>query len=123
MLFIYRFNKFFKSSSRIVDFIDNFESLKNINSDTKLPKGITTKGLTQLINIFVDRSSSRVADTSSVILRDMVLWGVFCILNDDLELNDSLQELFRMISHYTSYANISEPELLSYSKNTSLGDL
>lgn len=123
MLFIYRFNKFFKSSNRIVEFIDNFESLKNINSDTIPPEGIPTKVLTQLINIFVDRSSSRVADTSSVILRDMVLWGVFCIINDDLELNDSLQELLKMIFHHTSYANISETELLSYSKNTSWGDL
>lgn len=126
MLFVYRFNKFFKSSNRIVEFIHNFESLKNMNSEDKypdIPKGITTKGITQLVNIFVDRSSSRVADTSSVILRDIALWGVFCILNDDLILNDSLDELFKMIFHHTSYANISESELLNYSKKTSWGDL
>lgn len=53
----------------VISFFDNFYEIRGLDNSSRISIA--------LHNIFQDRSQSRVADTSSVKLRDFALWGLF----------------------------------------------
>ena len=59
-----------------------FETSKYDNFTFHSTVQVSNKFIHNLIKIYMDRASSRVADISSVKLRDIVLWGVFLITYD-----------------------------------------
>ncbi|TMU14771.1 DUF262 domain-containing protein [Halomonas sp. ATBC28] len=81
LIFICSYRRLFKSEEALKEFFLTFEVVrKEINSSvgiSYLPKGINKGLVNKVIAIYQDRSGSRVADTSSVVLRDMCLWLLF----------------------------------------------
>lgn len=81
LIFICSYRRLFKSEEALKKFFLTFEVIrKEINSSVDiscLPKGINKGLVNKVIAIYQDRSGSRVADTSSVVLRDMCLWLLF----------------------------------------------
>lgn len=81
-IFLCRYNSIYSDEEEIMnEFFDKFETIKERNNDLDspelVPKGLTKKFVIDLINIFLDRASSRVSDISSVKLRDLVIWSFF----------------------------------------------
>lgn len=68
-------------SEVLANFLSNFELARlgvlAMKSDTPLP----VKALVEAISIYEDRSTSRVGDVSSVVLRDVVLWVMYIALD------------------------------------------
>ncbi|MFB9866754.1 DUF262 domain-containing protein [Vreelandella sulfidaeris] len=81
LIFICSYRRLFNSEEALKEFFLTFEVIrKEINSSVDisyLPKGINKGLVNKVIAIYQDRSGSRVADTSSVVLRDMCLWLLF----------------------------------------------
>lgn len=77
----------------------------------------TTEGVKQAMTVFIDRSTSRVADTSSVILRDVVLHGLFYIYSDTNFDDPQVKKLVEQFSHLVNRASVSDDELLALAKN------
>lgn len=94
MLFIYVYQKKEKGNKLLQDFFYEFESLKkakehkiySLNGNYKVDLINDS-----LMDIYIDRSSARVADTASVILRDFALWANFYSL---LNVENSIDEKF-----------------------------
>lgn len=95
LVFIYRALKDDIDLRSVFDFYGKFETLRetheyNIDKDL-IPDGITQVFLVKTMQVYQDRASSRVADTSSVILRDVILWGLYAAFNSqEVEFNISL---------------------------------
>lgn len=85
LIFIYSAKKRLGAKVALDGYFNYFESIREnvISSATfgALPKGISKTAIYQTINVYQDRASSRVADVSSVVLRDLILWGLFSISN------------------------------------------
>lgn len=81
LVFIYKFSKSFSSDEDLKGFFIRFESIKREISEssdlTLLPKGINRGVVKKILDVYLDRVGSRVADTSSVVLRDISLWSIF----------------------------------------------
>lgn len=98
LVFIYRALKDDIDLHSVFDFYGKFEALRetheySIDKDL-IPGGITQMFLVKIMQVYQDRASSRVADTSSVILRDVILWGLYAAFNSqEIESNISLLEL------------------------------
>ena len=90
LIFIYRFKKASINEDCLLNFFDDFEfgkdNYKNQNTLISL-----------IYSVFHDRSSARVADTSSVILRDMSMWSLFLIINNDIRYDESFLKLNKYI--------------------------
>lgn len=98
LVFIYRALEDDIDLNSVYDFYGKFETLRethehSIDKDL-IPSGITQMFLVKTMQVYQDRASSRVADISSVILRDVILWGLYAVLNpQEIELNISLLDL------------------------------
>lgn len=98
LVFIYRALEDDIDLNSVYDFYGKFETLRethehSIDKDL-IPGGITQMFLVKTMQVYQDRASSRVADISSVILRDVILWGLYAVLNpQEIELNISLLDL------------------------------
>lgn len=66
-----------------------------------------------LLDIFIDRSSSRVADVSSVKLRDFILWRLF-VMNfpETTNHNENLERIYSSLNHLEIEGKMSERDLL-----------
>ncbi|HCL4213120.1 TPA: DUF262 domain-containing protein [Pseudomonas aeruginosa] len=111
----------------LVEYFCRIESIREEYEhilDTKaIPNGITRDFLTKTLQIYQDRASSRVADTSSVILRDLILWGLLGLyIPACTEKWRELKELCSIL-HYLSQEETSfnEPLLLKMSKDINWG--
>ncbi|MEG1314023.1 MAG: DUF262 domain-containing protein [Bacilli bacterium] len=72
MVFIYKFRKLNLDNSVLLEFFNKFEHGKE-NYRNQEPY------ISLIYSVFHDRSSARVADTSSVILRDLSMWSLYLI--------------------------------------------
>lgn len=93
LIFIYGIHKKTGSFDLAIEYFDFFESLREQADgfsfvDTGL-SGVASTQTFQTIQIYQDRASSRVADVSSVILRDIILWGIFSIKNKNFANKDA----------------------------------
>lgn len=66
-----------------------------------------------MLDVFIDRSSSRVSDVSSVKLRDFILWKLFVMkYPQTIESNGNLGKIYRSLNDLESEGKISEKNLL-----------
>lgn len=61
----------------LTSFIAYFESIRVSEEAIVIPQKMTKYTIISLLKIYHDRASSRVADISSVKLRDFILWAIF----------------------------------------------
>lgn len=103
-------------------FIDQFERLrKNELSEIGHDGKFSRRFLGTLIDIYDDRASSRVADISSVKLRDICLWGMFVIAFPCPD-NKKLLDLEAFIYHLSKQNSQElESELQSFIKYVNWG--
>lgn len=111
MLFIYNHRKYFDDDYKIKKYFIYFEKIKSgikpTDSPSIVPKGVPRELVNKILNVYQDRSSSRVADTSSVILRDFALWLIYTLINpEDAGRKDILQKVYRA-AHHLGSSNIS----------------
>lgn len=104
LVFIYKFSKSFNSDKDLKEFFIKFESIKRETSESKdltlLPKGINRSVVKKILDVYLDRVGSRVADTSSVVLRDISLWSIFTTYFPSIiEQNTEYSALFSSIHH------------------------
>jgi hypothetical protein len=107
LIFIYRAIQLGLESDTILAFYSQFEYLREnheyIIEKDSIPNGMTHAFLFKIMQIYQDRASSRVADTSSVILRDMILWGVYGSFHpNEIEQSKSLLELHKHFYYLNS---------------------
>jgi len=129
MIFIYNYLTFFDDYDKLKEHFRYFEKIKNgikaTDSPKLIPKGITRDLLNKIFDVYQDRVSSRVADTSSVVLRDFCLWIIYLLNNpDDSELHNLFQEAYRA-THYLSsqdMSSMSEKEFESISSQINWGE-
>ncbi|WP_417607180.1 DUF262 domain-containing protein [Oceanimonas baumannii] len=104
LVFIYRFSNSFSSDEALKEFFIRFESIKREISEsselTVLPKGINSGVVKKILDVYLDRVGSRVADTSSVVLRDISLWSIFTVYFPSvIEQNTEYSSLLGSIHH------------------------
>ncbi|EGU35389.1 hypothetical protein VIBRN418_00330 [Vibrio sp. N418] len=107
------------SSGDLSDFITDFEENRTSNNHDFITLSkfrVTSEGLYQAQKIFSDRSASRVADTSSVILRDIVLVSFYYVYHGFISKENNVMALLDSVSHYLNRGKITEEALLSLSK-------
>ena len=101
LLFIYKYDELYGDVNILIDFFEKFESSKDsIGCNSQLESLI--------YSVYVDRSSARVADTMSVILRDLSLWAIFCITfyeEFDSDLVDYIKLLEKNIAQNNNSVN------------------
>jgi hypothetical protein len=98
LIFIYRAIRLGFDLETVLEFYSQFEYLREhheyIIDKEAIPNGMTHAFLIKIMQIYQDRASSRVADTSSVILRDIILWGMYASFHSkEIEQSSSLTEL------------------------------
>ncbi|WP_061242676.1 DUF262 domain-containing protein [Ectopseudomonas composti] len=128
LVFIHQAADKFYDTEFIPDFFfSTFESLRESSTDSDeikdLPKGITSSFLSKLMYIYQDRASSRVADTSSVVLRDMIQWGVLVLYSPNIiDADEKLKKLYSRLHYFSSnHERFSEQTLLEISRDLSWG--
>lgn len=104
LIFIYSYSNSFYSEEDLIDFFDSFEKIKKEASEsdelTILPKGINKGLVKKILAVYHDRSGSRVADTSSVVLRDLSLWSLFTVYFPiAIDQNKKYSDLYDSIYH------------------------
>lgn len=87
-----------------------FESIKSSNIEVIVPAKMTSKTITALLSIFNDRASSRVADISSVKLRDIILWAIFSTTPMSFENNSNTANSLRNSMYYLSSGDFQDYE-------------
>ncbi|WP_285274807.1 DUF262 domain-containing protein [Halopseudomonas bauzanensis] len=107
LLYIYKFNNSFGSDEDLKEFFIRFESIKREISEsgdlTLLPKGINKGVVKKILDVYLDRVGSRVADTSSVVLRDISLWSIFAAYSPSvIEQNTEYSALLSSVHHLAS---------------------
>lgn len=119
VLFIISCNKLKFPLDVLSYFIHDFESFKNNEGQEFYSHPsfkATSEGIVQAFNIFIDRSTSRVADNSSVILRDVILHGLFYIYSG-IPINEPvIGKLTEQFSHLINRASVTDDELLELAK-------
>lgn len=104
LVFIYKFSNSFSSDETLKKFFTRFESIKIEISESRdltlLPKGMNKGLVKKILAVYLDRVSSRVADTSSVVLRDISLWSLFtAYFPSVIEKNTEYSDLLDSIHH------------------------
>ena len=129
LIFIYRALNEGVDLDSVLDFYGQFETLRenhenNIDKEL-IPNGITHTFLVKTIQVYQDRASSRVADTSSVILRDMILWGTYTLLHPAATIANAQFSTLNSQLHYLSSQkeiNFSETSLSQAARDLRWGD-
>lgn len=111
------------SKEEISTFFTYFETIKTSENQIIVPSKMTKKTVSSLLNVFNDRASSRVADISSVKLRDMILWAVFSTTPNSYNLNSKEINQVRDSLYYLSSGDFQdfEKELNSVIKHMNWG--
>lgn len=104
LVFLYVYIKKGGGEKRLINFFRYFEGLKSGSKikldDEDVPSGFSREFLRKMLAVYLDRSSARVADVSSVILRDVSLWGFFVINNhESISGSKKLKRLYESIHH------------------------
>jgi hypothetical protein len=115
LVFIYKFSNSFSSDEILIEFFTRFEGIKRENLEssdlTLLPKGINKGVVKKILAVYLDRVGSRVADTSSVVLRDICLWSLFTVYFPSVvEQNTEYSALYDSIHHLATVSPTSITE-------------
>lgn len=117
MIFICYYQGEYRDKQPLLTFFKYFESIKkesNISGDiSSVPRRLNKGLIKKILEVYQDRSSSRVADTSSVVLRDISLWSIFIVIFSNNTSNPLLLSLHRSIHHLATIppADITEKNL------------
>lgn len=106
ILFSYSYKKRFKDEEKLRCFFQFFEGVRinNLFSDKNYYSNI-------FLEIYQDRSSSRVSDISSVVLRDLSLWSLFLIhFSEGISLDSKLKQLQRHLVAHKAISHSSSGE-------------
>ncbi|KIP68356.1 hypothetical protein SN10_19060 [Vibrio harveyi] len=111
------------NNNEIILFFSYFESIKDSNDKIVIPTKMTSSLIINLLSIFNDRSSSRVADISSVKLRDIILWAVYATTPDSFNNSSNSVGKLRDSLYYLSSGTLEscEKDLLEFIKYTGWG--
>ncbi len=130
LIFIYKALNEGINLDTVISFYDQFETLREnhegVIGKELIPNGITQTFLVKTIQIYQDRASSRVADTSSVILRDIILWGLYSLFHQTtIQPNNDLSPLNLHFHYLSSQKDISfsEASLSKIAKDLRWGDV
>lgn len=105
LVFLYRYRNSFNSHSEAYSFFNRFEQARDDPSFDRAPflseQSLNPALLRALFEVYKDRSSSRIADISSVVLRDLCLWIFYIAAPDhDLQADPGLKPLKQAISSH-----------------------
>jgi hypothetical protein len=126
LLFLTKFDDVSEIDKQTIGrFIYDFEfsrSFKGNNSNFNLSSNVSVL----LLSIYSDRSSSRVADVSSVLIRDLIISAHFYSYNENMYLNHLLVENEEKLAEFLTYLNSNinidiEDELYIFIENTRWG--
>lgn len=96
LIFIYKYKSYNLNQKLLVDFFRYFENNKQ---DQKNQNEL----MALIYLVYQDRSSARVADTASVVLRDFSLWSIFVLYcrenNYNLSEFDELKKLLKLVEN------------------------
>jgi len=128
LVFISSYLEFFDTEKMLQEFFVIFEEVRreasNHESWVRFPRGIAKGVISRILAVYQDRSTSRVADTSSVILRDMCLWSLFVVyFPSTKERNARWEDLYHSICHLATAAptDVTEKRLEEISTNLAWG--
>jgi hypothetical protein len=106
LLFTHRFQELYGENLSLLSelftfFEDTKDQVQSDNINSSPPTRFTKSFIKFLIDLYINRSSSRVADTSSVIIRDLAIWSFFIINFQNIsskssDLRETLQYLFEL---------------------------
>ncbi|WP_392885567.1 DUF262 domain-containing protein [Pseudomonas migulae] len=130
LIFIYKAIDLELDLEEVYEFFDNFENVREDHEIVIVPKfipsGITQAFLVKTFQVYQDRASSRVADTSSVILRDLILWGMYSLyFPDGVEEYVSYGDVNSIFHYLSSQKNVvyNEASLAKVSRDLNWGDI
>ncbi|MFT0866425.1 DUF262 domain-containing protein [Pseudomonas sp. CAM1A] len=108
-----------------MDWFESFKDKYSSKSTVLVPRGLTTEFLNVCIGIYQDRASSRVSDTSSVILRDIILFGLYLCYTDCGDDIAQYSDVKRYFHYISSRADLDEVErnLTKLSQKVAWGDI
>lgn len=110
MFFIHVHKSMKFNKDNLLDYFSYFQSMKkqSLVSQSSIDlHGITREFLVKIFEVFQDRSSSRVADTSSVVLRDFSLWIIYVMYHpEEIYGVDQLHQLYKIASYLGSSERI-----------------
>lgn len=127
LIFINSYYESFDGDFYLIEFFSRFETLKKTSFDNLdfglIPEKLNKALVKKIISIYLDRSSSRVADTSSVVLRDMSLWSLFLTYNPNIKKPAKLDKLYHSIHHLATLppSSVSENDFEQISSHLSWG--
>ncbi len=128
LIFIYSYSNSFDSEETLNEFFEIFERIRKETTETDeltiLPKGINKGLVKKILAVYHDRSGSRVADTSSVILRDLSLWSLFTVYFPmAIDGNSKCSDLYDSIHHLATISptSITEKNLEEIANNLAWG--
>jgi hypothetical protein len=115
LIFIFIYLKYFEKTDALVEYFEYFEGIKKGVTEPfpdKTASNHLSKGLVDtILDIYQDRSSSRVADTSSVVLRDISLWACFVSSRpNELGKNEQLKALHRAMREFENLSSSTATE-------------
>lgn len=130
LIFINSYRNMSGPEKSLKEFFVGFESIKKESSNSTelsdIPKGINKGLVKKILSVYLDRSSSRVADTSSVVLRDLCLWSMLVIYFPSVKGLDSRLSALHSSVHYlatSSPAAITEKSLEEIAINLEWGQI
>lgn len=106
------------NQDRLNHFFDTFERQKskveNVGPTSDFSaREFNSSSVEFLLDVFIDRSSSRVADVSSVKLRDFILWKLFVMtFPKTTNSNENLGKIYSSLSHLENEGKMSEKDIL-----------
>jgi hypothetical protein len=122
-------SKFEVSQKSVNNFFYKFEKMKSLATDSSLlsefvPKGFTSSFIQFILDVFIDRSSSRVSDASSVKLRDFILWNLYILdAPHILESELTLKKTNLSFVYLGNQSIVNEKDLLAIISTTNWEDI
>ncbi|MFP3679234.1 DUF262 domain-containing protein [Pseudomonas sp. SIMBA_041] len=130
LIFIYKSIDLGLGTETIYEFFDRFENVREDHEvvivQDFIPSGITQDFLVKTFQVYQDRASSRVADTSSVILRDLILWGMYSLyFSEEVEEFVAYGDVNSIFHYLSSQKSVvyNESSLAKVSRDLSWGDV
>lgn len=130
LIFIYKSIDLELDVESLYEFFDKFENIREDHEVAILreyiPEGITQVFLVKTFQVYQDRASSRVADTSSVILRDLILWGMYSLYFaeglEEVESYGQVNSIFHYLSSQKSFV-YNEASLTKIGRDLNWGEV
>ncbi|MDR5769726.1 DUF262 domain-containing protein [Caballeronia sp. LZ028] len=95
----------------VSDFLTAFSNIAE--DSTKSPPHSTYPQLPALMKVYEDRATSRVADVSSIVIRDLVIWTAFADVIARADRPNVLPHSFRGLIEKVLHSEVFEPDMLA----------